>query len=88
MKEFICSNCGSKDFYTEGSYRICRYCRSRFLITKEDVAARTSTIDLSDDVQRLLNKCQSDPTNARRYANLVLDIDPGNMAARKILKEK
>ena len=40
-----------------------------------------STIALDDDVKRLLEKCKTDPKNARRYANLILDIDPDNEEA-------
>ena len=45
-----------------------------------------SSIALDDDVARLLEKCRTDPRNARKYANLVLDIDPHNREALKYLR--
>ena len=45
-----------------------------------------STIDLDDDVSRLLAKCKREPKNARKYANLILDIDPDNQEARRYLR--
>ena len=44
-----------------------------------------SSIALDDDVERLLKKCRTDPKNARRYANLILDIDPDNAEVYKYL---
>ena len=44
-----------------------------------------STISLGDDVKRVLEKCKSDPRRAKKYANLVLDIDPTNQEALKYL---
>lgn len=44
-------------------------------------------IALDDDVVRLLAKCEAEPARARKYANLVLDIDPSNTQALKELKE-
>ena len=45
----------------------------------------SSPIALDDDIARLLKKCQTDPSNAQKYANLVLDIDPDNEEALKYL---
>ncbi len=47
---------------------------------------KTSYIALDDDVQMLLIKCHNDPTQANKYANLILDIDPNNKEAIKYLK--
>ena len=44
-----------------------------------------SSIALEEDIAVLLKKCREDPKNARKYANLVLDIDPGNAEAKKYL---
>ncbi len=38
-----------------------------------------------DDVARLLAKCEAEPARARKYANLVLDIDPDNAQALRYL---
>ena len=42
-------------------------------------------VSLEDDVQQLLQKCKMNPANARRYANLILEIDPNNKEAMKYL---
>ena len=38
------------------------------------------------DIQALLEKCKSDPNNRRRYASLILDIDPTNQQANQYLR--
>ena len=43
-------------------------------------------IGLDDDVAELLRKCRENPARARKYANLILDIDPDNPEALKYLK--
>lgn len=85
MEMLVCKNCGGKDFYMKDGYRVCSYCETRYVVQQSDMPARTSTIDLNDDITRLLQKCQDDPAHARRYANLVLDLDPDNSAALKYL---
>ncbi|MFR5849407.1 MAG: TFIIB-type zinc finger domain-containing protein [Faecalibacterium sp.] len=84
-KQFICKNCGASDFYDKDGFRICKYCNSKFIIETQDVIQKGSSIALNDDIQMLLNKCRQDPWNARRYANLILDIDPQNRDAIKYL---
>lgn len=85
MKQFVCENCGANDYYEKDGFRICRYCDSKFLIFEEDLPQKNSSIALNDDIQMLLEKCRREPFNARRYANLILDIDPQNREARKYL---
>jgi len=51
----------------------------------EDLAMKESTIAINDDISMLLSKCRDDPDNARRYASLILDIDPGNSEALRYL---
>jgi hypothetical protein len=55
------------------------------VLTAEEMPQKLSNISLNDDIKSLLNKCKNDPTNARRYASLVLDIDPTNSEARRFL---
>lgn len=88
MKIEICEKCGGGEFVTRDGYRICRYCNTKYLITPDDVTRKESTIALDNDIKMLLQKCRDDPVNARRYASLVLDIDPGNVDAVKYLKRK
>lgn len=87
MKRFDCECCGSSKFTVEGGYRVCDFCGTRYQMEKTDipVVPKTSNIALGNDVQILLQKCQTDPSNAKRYAALILDIDPRNQEAQRIL---
>lgn len=101
MKAIICSSCGASRWKEDGRYRTCLHCGTLFEIspsgnsvvkapdqTPYAVVRRhnlESTISIGGDVTRLLHKCRTDPTNAFRYANLVLDIDPTNEEALMIL---
>ena len=42
-------------------------------------------VSISEDIKRLLAKCRTDRKNARKYANLILDIDPNNKDALQYL---
>ncbi|MBP3329586.1 MAG: TFIIB-type zinc finger domain-containing protein [Clostridia bacterium] len=81
----FCPNCGASDFNKNNGILICKYCGSSFQLTKEDISLKTSDISLGSDVDNLLQKCRTDPRNARKYANLILDIDPYNKEALKYL---
>jgi uncharacterized Zn finger protein (UPF0148 family) len=83
MKLINCEKCGASDFYEQNGFRICCYCDAKYALRAEDMAPKKSNIALNDDVTLLLQKCRDDPANARRYASLVLDIDPTNKEARK-----
>ena len=84
MKAFVCSNCGSSELREENGYRICEHCGSKFIITADD-RPESSQIDLASDVAVLLQKCQADPLNAKKYAKRILEIDPANHEALKIM---
>lgn len=86
MKELLCSRCGAGDWDYSNGYRTCKYCGTLFRLTEEDIIQRESHIELNSDVERLLQKCRLEPRNAKKYANLVLDIDPTNREALKYLK--
>lgn len=101
MEAITCQNCGANALIRKNNYLLCPYCDSRFAITKEERSSGlfggshhavlshsgvNSSIALDEDVARLLEKCKADPRNARKYANLVLDIDPDNMEALKYLR--
>lgn len=86
MKLVVCERCGGNEFDYEKRIAICRYCGSRYALEKDDAVGQGDTsIALDGDVARLLAKCKTEPTRARKYANLVLDIDPGNTQALKYL---
>ena len=57
--------------------------KSTLIIDKNLNDSVMSGISLDDDISRLLSKCKEDPLNAKKYANLVLDIDPHNVEALK-----
>ena len=88
MKIVICERCGGGEFDDRDGYRICQYCNTKYLITPEDVTQKESSIALDNDIKMLLQKCRDDPANAHRYASLILDLDPGNVAAVKYLKRR
>lgn len=96
MEALVCKNCGANVMTRKYDYMVCPYCDSRFAITGEERRSGlfggshhaklshsgvNATIALDDDVARLLEKCKTDSRNARKYANLILDIDPDNEEA-------
>lgn len=98
MKEIVCKNCGSKDLCFINNCWVCNYCDSKFLASEDQIRIHkqhnmssrnlqivSSNIDLVSDVEQLLVKCRQDKKNAKRYANLILDIDPDNQDALKYL---
>lgn len=88
MKILSCVNCGGNSFTQEYGFRICNYCKSKYIIQKEDVTQSGSQIALHDDVQRLLRMCEENPAKAGKYASLILDIDPTNSEAQKYLRRR
>lgn len=85
MKFLFCERCGANELRKENEYMVCDFCGSKFTITNEDLEVKTSNISLGNDIKALLEKCKSDPRNAKRYANLILDIDPLNDEAIKYI---
>ena len=88
MKALTCKCCGATGVAIRNGFVICEYCDARYLITAEDYGfadAPNNGISLESDIERLLMKCRTDPRNARKYANLILDIDPDNPDAWKYL---
>lgn len=85
MKAFICNSCGSNDFREEAGYHICNHCGTKFIISIDDRRVLSSTIDLQEDVARLLQKCKTEPAQAKKYAQRILEIDPYNKEAKQIL---
>ena len=103
MKALVCASCGATGLQVKSTYMLCEYCGTKFLLSSDeydlcsnrknvinsgrDVSCSTS-ISLDYDIEQLLNKCRANPRNARRYANLILDIDPDNQEALEFLKYK
>ncbi len=86
MKLIQCEQCGGGEFYRDNGFMVCKYCNARYAIERGDLGVQESTISLNSDIDTLLKKCKQDKKNARRYANLILDIDPDNKEALKYLK--
>ena len=86
MKALVCEHCGGDEFIQKDGYRMCRYCKSKFVIPKDEREKPWATIDLSDDVKRLLDRCKKEPARAKKYAMLILEIAPGNQEALEILR--
>ena len=85
MKSVVCKSCGSNDLYKEDGYMVCRYCGTKSLITEDDRPAKESDITLNEDVANLLRKIEENPDRARKYAERILEMDPNNARAKKIL---
>ena len=93
MIDLSCKTCGNPQMEEKHGMLVCPYCGNKTLLddsVRETIRrgkqqAMSSTIDLRSDVDILLEKCRKDPKNAKRYANLVLDIDPTNKEAYKYL---
>jgi uncharacterized Zn finger protein (UPF0148 family) len=86
MKLLECDRCGSTELTESDGSVTCDYCQSKYLVQDDDLVARESTIEINADIQALLEKCKSDPNNRRRYASLILDIDPTNQQANQYLR--
>lgn len=86
MKLIECIHCGSKELVEENGFLVCAYCQNRYEKPVETEAVADTAIELDSDIEILLQKCQKDPRNCRRYANLILDIDPSNEEALRYLK--
>ncbi len=86
MKIFCCIGCGSKELTEKDGLFVCAFCQSKNLLQSDEVLKKTTTIGISSDIEILIQKCKSDPINSRRFANLILDIDPTNIEATKYLR--
>lgn len=82
---WICPYCDSKFVPDTGTNCVTEDQVRGDSLGKSKCNVESSNIGLDDDISRLLMKCKREPRNARRYANLILDIDPDNQEARKYL---
>lgn len=83
MKTIQCNKCGSTDFTAHDGYYICDFCKSKSV---PDALVKETIIGIQSDVEMLLQKCIDDPGNRKRYAGLILDIDPTNQEAYHYLR--
>lgn len=86
MKILICLKCGSNELFEDNRYLVCTYCRVRFVPESDGIPVPQSVVSVHDDIQQLLRRCETEPGNKIRLANLVLDIDPSNLVALSYLK--
>lgn len=85
VKLIKCAKCGGSDFVEQEGYSVCLYCRSKYDIYTDAKHSQNSYIAIDDDIEILLKKCRASPANAKKYANLILDIDPNNAEAKMYL---
>lgn len=85
MKDSSCPNCGAISFIYKDGAKFCKYCNSRYE-TEEESVRKSVEISLLSDIDILLEKCKADPLNAKKYAGLILDIDPTNSEAKRYLR--
>ena len=85
MRIIQCSNCGANGLVERNGCIVCEYCDSKFIIESSDFPQKSMGMSLNADIENLLQRCRTDPKNARRYANRVLDIDPTNLEALKYI---
>jgi len=72
--------------HEENGLIVCAYCQSQFVPHAEDLRPKESVVGVYSDIQNLLEKCRADPANRRRYASLILDLDPTNREAAAYLR--
>ncbi len=75
MKRVECERCGASEFIEKDGFQVCRYCKTKYRLPKED---KRTHLSIENDVSRLLSLCKTDPRNKSKYINLILDIDPTN----------
>ena len=80
-----CPNCGANAFVYKNGAKYCEFCNTRFELEESEKPKKKSEISLESDVERLLRKCEEEPFKAKKYAGLILDIDPTNKEALKYL---
>lgn len=83
MNSINCTKCGSTDFTLFDDFYVCDFCKSKHI---PEVKVKETIIGIQSDVEVLLQKCKDDPSNRRRYAGLILDIDPTNTEAHQYLR--
>ena len=93
MINIECLKCKSVEFSQADGFYVCTYCRSKYRpeqlrgssSAKGAGGAKTSAIEIDEDILRLLEKIKKEPWDAKRFANMILDIDPTNEEALQIL---
>jgi len=87
MKIVECVQCGSNELTEIDGITTCDYCKARYAMEASEMASHGTTISVNSDIEALLQKCVDDPANRKRYADLVLNLDPSNKEALEFLKD-
>ena len=85
-KYYVCAYCGSK-FLKETKSEKTSFGTSSFengISLSKNLDNLTGGISLDSDIERLLQKCKTDPKNKKKYINLILDLDPDNTDVYKL----
>lgn len=85
MKQTVCANCGADVFIYKDGFKVCKFCNSRYALDEAEKPQKKAVVSLQSDIEILLEKCKADPARAKKYAGLILDIDPTNKEAKKYL---
>ena len=93
MEAIVCKACGAGGLRLVNGRGQCDYCGTLFVLDKQEEKSLQKPpvgngIALESDIDRLLRKCKEEPRNARRYASLILDLDPDNNEALKYLQRR
>jgi hypothetical protein len=87
MKIVECVQCGSNELTEIDGITTCDYCKARYAMEASEMASHGTTISVNSDIEALLQKCVDDPSNRKRYADLILNLDPSNKEALEFLKD-
>jgi len=87
MDAIKCTRCGSAEVIESDGYFNCAYCRSGFEPRSISGTQPDTSIQIFEDIQLLLKKCEDDPKNRDRYIKMILNIDPSNKDVQKIIIE-
>ena len=85
-KYYVCAYCGSK-FLKETKSEKSSFGTVSFeggTPLSKSLDNLTGGISLDSDIERLLQKCRTDPKNKKKYINLILDLDPDNTDVYKL----
>ena len=87
MKIVECVQCGSNELTEIDGITTCDYCKARYAMEASEMASHGTTISVNSDIEALLQKCVDDPANRKRYADLVLNLDPSNKEALEFFED-
>lgn len=87
MIQIKCTSCGANELQKKDGFYICSFCGAKYTISKDEYLHADSSINLNEDVNRVLRRWKDDPANGKKYAQLILQIDSSNAKAKKELEK-